>query len=388
MRRLCVLFVLALLFSVAQMVTAHGLYIERSVIDEPSVAATAVAESEPTISDAPRTTVPFAPYKSMSTAVTTPTTTLEATISLSTTSLLTTTDALATSQVFSATVIGYVREVGTEKPIPGAHVLVGGVSIKSRADGFFGPVAIPLDAAIDDVDASATANGYELWSFSGVTLRDTKKLDIHVQLRPKGTPTPARPKPRPMPSSVGTPPATIRLGLTGSADCVVPSLYEPIHVVEMPFTDYLRNVLPNEWVPSWPGASLDAGAVAVKQFAWYTAVVQRKWSSQGYNFDLLDSTCDQHYVGGSYGPSTDAALQRTWGLSLTRDGKLFPTYYRAWDYQCVRSKSADCMGQHGTEERARAGMTGIQILLDYYKNVAIEGLPRQNPVYLPMITTS
>lgn len=387
MRRLCVLFVLALLFSVAQMVTAHGLYIERTVIDEPSVAATAVAESEPTRAVAPLTVVPSVPYKSMVTAVTTPTTTLE-TMALSRTNSLTTTDVLANSQVFTATVIGYVREVGTEKPIGGAQVLVGGVAMESRPDGLFGPVAIPLDAAIDDVDASATANGYELWSFSGVTLRDAKKLDIHVQLRPKGTPTPVRPKPRPIPSSFGTPPATIRLGITGSPDCVVPSLYEPIHVVEMPFTDYLRNVLPNEWVPSWPDASLDAGAVAVKQFAWYTAVIQRKWSGQGYTFDLLDSTCDQHYVGGSYGPSTDAALQRTWGLSLTRDGKLFPTYYRAWDYQCVRSNSDDCMGQHGTEERARASMTGIQILLDYYKNVAVQGLPRQNPVFLPMITTS
>ena len=387
MRRLCVLFVLALMFSVVQMVTANGPSIERTVIDEPSIAATAVAESEPTTAVTPLTIVPSVPYKSMVTAVPTPTTTLE-TMALSRTDSLTTTDALANSQVFTATVIGYVREVGTEKPIPGAQVLVGGVAIESRRDGLFGPVAIPLDAAIDDVDASATVKGYERWAFTGIPLRDAKKLDIHIQLRPKGTPTPVVPKPRPQPSSVGTPPATIRLGLTGSADCVVPSLYEPIHVVEMPFTDYLRNVLPNEWISSWPDASLDAGAVAVKQFAWYTAVVQRKWRSQGYNFDLLDSTCDQRYVGGSYGPSTDAALQRTWGLSLTRDGKLFPTYYRAWDYQCVRSKSEDCMGQHGTEERARAGMSGIQILLDYYKNVAVEGLPRQNPVFLPMITTS
>lgn len=375
MRRLYALLVVMLLLSVVHMVAAQSLSTERKRNDESSSYATAVTERSSQHDATPSATIPAAPSITSSTPT------------VSTTVMVSMTDVLSSTQMFTATVIGYVREFGTDKPIANADVVVGGVAITSRQDGLFGPVEIPLHAASEDVDASATAPGYDRWVFKGVPLHDAKKLDIHIKLRPEGTAKAIVSSPRPLPSAVGAPPETIRLAITGRSECEIPSEGE-YKVVEMPFADYLRNVLPNEWYASWPDASLDAGAVAVKQFAWYTAFIERKWSSQGYDFDLLDSTCDQHYVRNSYKPSTDAALQRTWALSLTRDGELFPTYYRALDSQCVRSNSEDCMGQWGTKADAEAGMSGIQILLEYYRDIVVEGLPRQNPVFLPLVVTS
>jgi hypothetical protein len=385
MRRLRFVLGIIVLFSVVQIVAAQPSRIERK--ERKELAATATPARAPmSVRSASSSAATLAPATTLTT-----TTALSPTTALSSTTPLTPTQPLTTTRAFTATVIGYVREAGTQKPIADANVVVGGVAITTRTDGTFGPVEIPLPDMIVDVDASATADGYEPWTFRGVPLRDAGKLDIHIQLRPKGTPTPVAPAPpRPQPSEVGTPPETIRLAITGSSKCVIPSPGE-YRVVEIPFADYLRGVLPNEWIASWPDASLDAGAVAVKQYAWYTAFVGRKWSSQGYDFDLLDSTCDQHYVAGDFDPRTDAALQRTWNITLTRDSALFPTYYRAYDEQCVRSGSADCMGQWGTEELARAGMNGVQILGHYYKNAVVEGLPRQeptprqNPVFLPLV---
>jgi len=38
------------------------------------------------------------------------------------------------------------------------------------------------------------------------------------------------------------------------------------------FKTYVKNVLPNEWISSWPSASLGAGAMAVKSYGWYWAL--------------------------------------------------------------------------------------------------------------------
>ncbi len=376
--------IVVLLLSIVHMVAAQPLRIDRPDPHAPMSQPTAASAIKPTTSVTAEPIDTIERSRSVAPLPLRATTELSATTALSTTGLLTSTDAISDSSAFTAMVIGYVRLVDDKTPIAGADVVVGGVQITTREDGTFGPVDIPLNEASEDVDASAVAPGFTRWAFNGVPLHDQKKLDIHIELRREGTRAPAPAPARPLPSVLGAPPERIRLGITGSSDCVFPTRGE-VRVVEMPFTDYLRNVLPNEWFATWPGASLDAGAIAAKQFAWYTAFVERKWSSQGFNFDLLDSTCDQHYKANSYKPATDAALQRTWHMSLTRNGQLFPTYYRAEDDQCMRSRSDDCMGQWGSKRLADRGMSGINILLSYYKRVNVEGLPRQNPVFLPLV---
>lgn len=158
-------------------------------------------------------------------------------------------------------------------------------------------------------------------------------------------------------------PATIRVGRTFNKACVAPPVVHRVDVV--PFNQYVKDVLPNEWIASWNNASLDAGAVAVAQFAYQTAFVQKKWSSRGYNFDVVDSTCDQVYVPGSSHPRTNAAVDRVWGLKMVRNGRMFTPYYRA--YACP----GDCMSQWGSQKLARQGYSAGQILSYYYGPVSL-----------------
>jgi hypothetical protein len=156
------------------------------------------------------------------------------------------------------------------------------------------------------------------------------------------------PQPAPVPlaplevdASLPGMPEYIVIGRTYQVDCITPA--RDIPTQRMRFVDYVRNVLPNEWVPAWPAASLEAGAIAAKQYAWYTMVVERKWRLQGYPFDIVDNTCDQYYRDASARPRTDAAIQGSWGTVLTRNGGLLQMYYRDTEARC--GARADCMGQ-------------------------------------------
>lgn len=162
-------------------------------------------------------------------------------------------------------------------------------------------------------------------------------------------------------------PAYIRVGRTFSAQCAGEPVVQRVDVV--PFKDYVKNVLPHEWIASWSDASLDAGAVAVAQYAYQTAVIEQKWSRRGYAFDVVDSMCDQVYVDGLSHPRTNAAVERMWGLTMVRGGATFTPYYRATDGLCVGV--GDCMGQWGSQELAAQGWNAGQILTRYYGNIVL-----------------
>ena len=61
------------------------------------------------------------------------------------------------------------------------------------------------------------------------------------------------------------------------------------------FKTYVKNVLPNEWISSWPAASLNAGAMAVKSYGWYWALHSTRTTPGGACYDVRDDTGDQVY---------------------------------------------------------------------------------------------
>ncbi|MEU3454927.1 peptidase inhibitor family I36 protein [Micromonospora sp. NPDC006766] len=73
------------------------------------------------------------------------------------------------------------------------------------------------------------------------------------------------------------------------------------------FKTYVKNVLPNEWITSWPKASLEAGAEAVKSYGWYWALHSTQKTSSGQCYDVRDDTGDQVYKPASAVASTSAA---------------------------------------------------------------------------------
>ena len=83
-------------------------------------------------------------------------------------------------------------------------------------------------------------------------------------------------------------------------------------VFQVPFETYVENVLASEWVPSWQPDSLDAGAMAVKSYAWYFV---NNWPRQGqpggacYNVDDSTNLSASFLVSFA---STTAAVVATW----------------------------------------------------------------------------
>lgn len=108
------------------------------------------------------------------------------------------------------------------------------------------------------------------------------------------------------PLSVISPPETIRVwrravdGSTSSCDG---------RVDVIPFEQYVKGVLPAEWVPTWQPASLQAGAVAIRTYAaWWVAAGGKYLCS-----DVDDTTASQVYKDKTT-PLTSAAVDATAGL--------------------------------------------------------------------------
>jgi hypothetical protein len=264
------------------------------------------------------------------------------------------------------------------------------MTIVTDAGGGIPQTAVPLAAPIVEVDVSVTAAGYASWRFGGIMLRAGYPIELHVGLRRLDDTTAAI-----EPDGVGSaspsapsttndlPPQDIVIAVTGVVDCRE-SLKAPFQLRRVSFVDYVRNVLPNEWRVEWPDASLEAGAIAVKEFAWYTAFVQRKWRSQGYPFDLIDSTCDQVYQDGKANSQTDAAIARTWWSWLTTpSGRIFPLYYRSNTDRCPIFPG--CMGQVESAELASEGYSAQQILLHFYAPAEFKTINLEPRAYIPLI---
>lgn len=280
---------------------------------------------------------------------------------------------------------GYVRDARSGAPIAGAQVTVGSETVVTGVTGSIPATPILLASAAENLTIVVTADGFTAWRFEGFAFRAGVPVELRVLLSRVGSDAPV-PVPAPHMIPTSSPPEYIDVGRTYTSACVVPSTSNPIPVQRMRFDDYVRNVLPNEWLPQWGNdapASLDAGAVAVKEYAWYTAVVEQKWRRRGYQFDLIDNGCDQYYRDNSTHPATDAAIERTWDVSVRRDGAIFPLYFRARDEQCPIFPG--CMGQYGSYYRALAGETGDQILLYYYAPAVIDRPQLVPQFYLPLL---
>ncbi|PRY14561.1 peptidase inhibitor family I36 protein [Kineococcus rhizosphaerae] len=142
-------------------------------------------------------------------------------------------------------------------------------------------------------------------------------------------------------------------------------------VDRVPFQTYVKNVLPNEWIASWPNASLDAGAVAVKNYAWHKALHSTSRTPAGQCFDVRDTTADQRYVPSSARASTSAAVERTWNTRLLRSGRILLAHYCKSPTACSGWVQGDWMSQEGSRDQAAAGRSSATILRSWYRDVVV-----------------
>jgi hypothetical protein len=147
------------------------------------------------------------------------------------------------------------------------------------------------------------------------------------------------------------------------------------------FKTYVKVVMAAEWPSTWSLESLRAGAVAIKQYAWYYAMHWRGGSGTGGCYDVVDNNNDQIYQPGTYTPAAShvQAVESTWSESISKGGVFVFTGYRpGTNVAC--GADAHTLGnylmQHSALNCAIAGNTGEQILEIYYgPGLVIQGAP-------------
>jgi hypothetical protein len=287
----------------------------------------------------------------------------------------------------SANIRGQVKEEGSENPVAGAFITIPSLdlSIPTDSEGRFEIQDITIKEEVSPITVNITAEGYGKWTLqdvplvAGDTLILTPKLTSSPYLSIVPSPRADQPDkfldqqieiqslaaPPPLPASLPLP-ENIRVRISGSPySC---STSRPYTVKVINFKQYAKNVLPNEWGARWPADSLRAGATAVKMYAWFMIARGGKWKDA----DVWDSTCDQVYNPNFEFESTSAAVDTIWDSVFSQKGEIFPSYYRAYYYQCEDAGLAgSCMGQWDSKDLADDGYSWDRILYSFYKDTKL-----------------
>jgi Stage II sporulation protein len=162
-----------------------------------------------------------------------------------------------------------------------------------------------------------------------------------------------------------TPPATIKVARRFPAN-------DPNGVIvgvdTVDFRTYCVRVLSHEWAPpaAFSDAALRAGALAVKDYAWYWATHATKLPDvAAWGADVDDTTNYQVYMDWDYGARYWDAVDRTWGTVMVRNGQVFQASYYAGQYSPAATDGSH-MTQWGSQYWAAQGMDERRILDFYY----------------------
>lgn len=155
------------------------------------------------------------------------------------------------------------------------------------------------------------------------------------------------------------PPREIRVRLS--------PLGQPARIVRVPFALYVARVVSSEW-NTVPDATQRAGALAVKQYAWWKALHPRL-SAQGC-FDVHSDTRDQIYRVKPNPPSERiwGAVRAIWGWRVVYDGRLIQTGYRTGGkWGCAQDADRFHLYARSSTQCALLGWGPRRILEAYYR---------------------
>jgi hypothetical protein len=279
----------------------------------------------------------------------------------------------------------------------------------SDANGYFAfsvdaldETTAPSPSGATEVEVAVSAAGYGRWTISRARYyaRDTLRLYPRLNVAGHGDThvTAASPRSEAVKQSSLSPPlvnkassqwgaaqnaglSSVQLSANGAAGAIPVQIrvYRTAtgEVEVVPFKEYTKHVLSNEWISSWGQASLRAGAMAVKGYAWFWIARGGKQAALGA--DLKDNTDDQVYDPNVSYASTDAAVDATWQYSMTINGALFQASYCAGSYQA--DPSSDCpwgtmyMTQWGSKYYSDQGRSWSWIVQFYYRDAVISPTP-------------
>jgi hypothetical protein len=147
-------------------------------------------------------------------------------------------------------------------------------------------------------------------------------------------------------------------------------------VDRVPIKKYVLTVLGKEWPGYLPQQVINAGALAVKQYAWYHSLGNGRVSNRGQCFDVTDGVGDQLYKPGKARIRQDhyTALNATWGVRLVKNGSLFMTGYRTGNKgACGYDATGWKLYARSATRCAYRGDGYQQILRIYYGPVSVSG---------------
>jgi len=296
----------------------------------------------------------------------------------------------ATGQAaWSGNLRGTVLEAGSGKPVAEADVLIEQLQVTTRTDdqGHFRINTIALIENPLAVTITINTPGYGEWRIEDVLLvaEDTLILNIELglepvliqMLAPRAEP-PGAYRQSDLQATLETMaaertdpplPETIIVRVFGPpySPCDLSRTGYDTQVID--FKDYVKHVLPNEWLYAWPGESLRAGAMATKMYGWF-------WVDYPGSWDVRDDICDQVYNPTIEYDSTNAAVDFTWNWRLTRDDDLILPHYLDTYQRCMDYGWGDCIGQldtywHALGNNGYEKLTWDEMLELYYAPIEI-----------------
>ncbi|MFI9275617.1 SpoIID/LytB domain-containing protein [Kitasatospora sp. NPDC052896] len=294
---------------------------------------------------------------------------------------------------------GVISAPASAPAVPGARIEVDGTLVgwTDRTGGFAFDYPDPTGKA---VSVTVAAPGFGTYQLNGVTPAHTgDSLTVQLTGKAQSASDQATPVKAPLnraravaPAATGgsgcggyssnsTPPSSIQvLEYSQHTNTGAPVDGTQTGVFTVPFQTYVDDVLPNEWIPSWQPASLEAGAMAVKTYAWYWV---NNWGNGSYNgtcYNVDDSTNYQRYIPNQDNSATDAAVAATWNSVMTKNGSIFEASFQATltgnqNEACGSGESnyPNTLSQWGSQNCAVAGDSWQSILNTYYPGISIGG---------------
>ncbi|MGO8979998.1 MAG: carboxypeptidase regulatory-like domain-containing protein [Streptosporangiaceae bacterium] len=266
----------------------------------------------------------------------------------------------------------------------------------TSADGYFAfrNLRIPASSAYTLI---VQKKGFGRWQESGIRLVPGMPAQVYVELHSAAL---ALQVPRPVPQPDNGPaghagqavapdscpgnssgwtsqteePPTIRVYMTGQHGST-----DAGDVISYDFSFYEQHVLPDEWEAGWDEPALEAGAVAVRDYAWHFVVNGSKgtiYTSAGdpnpCSFDVDDYIDYQDFdpFAPSYN-STSTAVNRTADYLYTQHSAIPETGYDSGSQkdscgQDYGTRETGTMSQWGTQACAQGGEGWRKILATYY----------------------
>jgi hypothetical protein len=162
-------------------------------------------------------------------------------------------------------------------------------------------------------------------------------------------------------SSLSKPPRTIKVLRTATGKVDTVDFYKYVAVV----------MASGEWPTRLRTATLEVGAVAVKQYAWYYAMRGHHrdgYVSGGHCYDVRDDTNDQLFRPERVQPTDrqHRAIHKTWGLTLRKNGRFFLTGYRQGsNTSCAADTNGWKLYERSIDACAASGWSSARIMRAY-----------------------